>query len=138
MTQTFTPESGLSIGQLAAAGAVNVETVRFYQRRGLLGTPDKRYGSMRRYSTQDLVRLRFIKSAQRLGFSLDQVADLLRLQDGTHCDDARRLAEAKLADVRDKLADLQRIESALGTLVARCANHGGSIACPLIESLQAG
>ena len=138
MTQTFTPESGLSIGQLAAAGAVNVETVRFYQRRGLLGTPDKSYGSMRRYSTQDLVRLRFIKSAQRLGFSLDQVADLLRLQDGTHCDDARRLAEAKLADVRDKLADLQRIESALGTLVARCANHGGSIACPLIESLQAG
>ncbi len=138
MTQTFTPESGLSIGQLAAAGAVNVETVRFYQRRGLLGTPDKRYGSMRRYSTQDLVRLRFIKSAQRLGFSLDQVADLLRLQDGTHCDDARRLAEAKLADVRDKLTDLQRIESALGTLVARCANHGGSIACPLIESLQAG
>ncbi len=138
MTQTFTPESGLSIGQLAAAGAVNVETVRFYQRRGLLGTPDKSYGSMRRYSTQDLVRLRFIKSAQRLGFSLDQVADLLRLQDGTHCDDARRLAEAKLADVRDKLADLQRIESALGTLVARCANHGGSIACPLIESLQSG
>lgn len=138
MTQTVTPESGLSIGQLAAAGAVNVETVRFYQRRGLLGTPDKSYGSMRRYSTQDLVRLRFIKSAQRLGFSLDQVADLLRLQDGTHCDDARRLAEAKLADVRDKLADLQRIESALGTLVARCANHGGSIACPLIESLQAG
>ncbi|NNM64238.1 MAG: Hg(II)-responsive transcriptional regulator [Burkholderiales bacterium] len=138
MTQTFTPESGLSIGQLAAAGAVNVETVRFYQRRGLLGTPDKRYGSMRRYSTQDLVRLRFIKSAQRLGFSLDQVADLLRLQDGTHCDDARRLAEAKLADVRDKLTDLQRIESALGTLVARCANHGGSITCPLIESLQAG
>ncbi|MDE1953444.1 MAG: Hg(II)-responsive transcriptional regulator [Betaproteobacteria bacterium] len=138
MTQTVTPESGLSIGQLAAAGAVNVETVRFYQRRGLLGTPDKRYGSMRRYSTQDLVRLRFIKSAQRLGFSLDQVTDLLRLQDGTHCDDARRLAEAKLADVRDKLADLQRIESALGTLVARCADHGGSIACPLIESLQSG
>ncbi len=138
MTQTVTPESGLSIGQLAAAGAVNVETVRFYQRRGLLGTPDKRYGSMRRYSNQDLVRLRFIKSAQRLGFSLDQVADLLRLQDGTHCDDARHLAEAKLADVRDKLADLQRIESALGTLVARCANHGGSITCPLIESLQAG
>ena len=138
MTQTVTPESGLSIGQLAAAGAVNVETVRFYQRRGLLGTPDKRYGSMRRYSTQDLVRLRFIKSAQRLGFSLDQVADLLRLQDGTHCDDARHLAEAKLADVRDKLAELQRIESALGTLVARCANHGGSITCPLIESLQAG
>ena len=138
MTQTFTPESGLSIGQLAAAGALNVETVRFYQRRGLLGTPDKSYGSMRRYSTQDLVRLRFIKSAQRLGFSLDQVADLLRLQDGTHCDDARRLAEAKLADVRDKLTDLQLIESALGTLVARCANHGGSITCPLIESLQAG
>ena len=76
--------------------------------------------------------------AQRLGFSLDQVTDLLRLQDGTHCDDARRLAEAKLADVRDKLADLQRIESALGTLVARCADHGGSIACPLIESLQSG
>lgn len=81
--------------------------------------------------------MRFVKSAQRLGFSLDEVAGLLRLDDGAHCDEARVLAEQKLEDVREKLADLQRIESVLAQLVDDCCASQGTVSCPLIVSLQA-
>jgi DNA-binding transcriptional MerR regulator len=73
-----------------------VETIRFYQRKGLLPEPDKPYGSIRRYGEADVTRVRFVKSAQRLGFSLDEIAELLRLDDGTHCEEASSLAEHKL------------------------------------------
>lgn len=126
----------LTIGVFAEAAGVNVETIRFYQRKGLLREPDKPYGSIRRYGESDVVRVRFVKSAQRLGFSLDQVAGLLKLDDGTHCDDARQLAEHKLADVRSKLTDLRRIERALTTLVHNCCASHGTVSCPLIGSLQ--
>ncbi len=85
----------LTIGAFAKAAGVNVETIRFYQRKGLLPEPDKPYGSIRRYGEADVARVRFVKSAQRLGFSLDEVAGLLRLDDGAHCDEARVLAEQK-------------------------------------------
>lgn len=126
----------LTIGAVARAAGVNVETIRFYQRRGLLAQPQRRYGSVRRYAPGDVARVRFIKSAQRLGFSLDEIADLLRLEDGTHCDQARAIAQRRLADVRERRRDLQRIEQALGALVARCCDTGGNVACPLIASLQ--
>lgn len=90
----------LTIGAFAKAAGVNVETIRFYQRKGLLPEPDKPYGSIRRYGEADVARVKFVKSAQRLGFSLDEVAGLLRLDDGAHCDEARVLAEQKLEDVR--------------------------------------
>ena len=77
------PET-LTIGVLAEAAGVNVETIRFYQRKGLLPEPDRPVGGIRRYGAADVARVRFIKSAQRLGFSLDDVAQLLRLEDGTH------------------------------------------------------
>ncbi|MDD3577045.1 MAG: MerR family transcriptional regulator, partial [Halothiobacillus sp.] len=86
----------LSIGVLAKSAGVNVETIRFYQRKGLLPEPDKPYGSIRRYGEADVARVRFVKSAQRLGFSLDEIAELLHLEDGTHCEQASRLAEHKL------------------------------------------
>lgn len=73
----------LTIGVFAKAAGVNVETIRFYQRKGLLREPDKPYGSIRRYGEADVVRVKFVKSAQRLGFSLDEIAELLRLDDGT-------------------------------------------------------
>ena len=98
--------------------------------------PEKPYGSIRRYGDADLARVRFIKSAQRLGFSLEEVGDLLKLDDGTRCGEARQLAEHKLADVRRKLSDLQRIESVLSDLVARCSAVRGRVSCPLIASLQ--
>lgn len=126
----------LTISRFAMAGGVTVETVRFYQRKGLLPQPRKPYGGIRRYGADDVTRVRFVKSAQRLGFSLDEIADLLRLEDGTHCDEASRLAQGKLQNVRDKLADLLRIEAALSSLLAACNTRKGTLHCPLIAALQ--
>lgn len=126
----------LTIGAFAKTAGVNVETIRFYQRQGLLVEPEKPYGGIRRYGQTDIARLGFIKSAQRLGFSLDEIAELLRLEDGAHCGEARELAERKLGDVRSKLADLQRIEAVLAHLVAQCCATSGEVNCPLIASLQ--
>jgi len=128
--------TGLTIGAFANEAGVSVETLRFYQRRGLLSEPEKPYGSIRRYGLQDIARVRFVKAAQRLGFSLDEVAGLLTLDDGTHCDDARQLAEMKLADVREKLAALRRIERVLAALVRDCCASHGTVSCPLISTLQ--
>lgn len=126
----------LTIGAFAAAAEVNVETVRFYQRRGLLIEPDRPSGSIRRYGPSDVARVRFIKAAQRLGFSLDEVAGLLTLDDGAHCDAARSVAETKLEDVRGKLQDLRRIEKVLTALVRECCARQGTVSCPLISTLQ--
>jgi MerR family transcriptional regulator, mercuric resistance operon regulatory protein len=128
----------LTIGAAAASAGVGVETIRFYQRKGLLDEPERPPGSIRRYGRSDVARLRFIKASQRLGFSLEEVAGLLVLEDGTHCDDARTLAQVKLADVREKLADLRRIERALKALIDRCGQHKGNICCPMIAALQQG
>jgi MerR family mercuric resistance operon transcriptional regulator len=126
----------LTIGAFAKAAGVNVETIRFYQRKGLLSEPDKPYGGIRRYGESAVKRLRFVKSAQRLGFSLDEIAELLRLEDGTHCAEASSLAEHKLKDVREKLADLARMEAVLSGLVRACHTRKGDVSCPLIASLQ--
>ncbi|MEP7283467.1 MAG: Hg(II)-responsive transcriptional regulator [Rubrivivax sp.] len=126
----------LTIGALAASAEVGVETIRFYQRKGMLDEPERPQGGIRRYGSGDVARVRFIKSSQRLGFSLDEVAALLALDDGTHCDDARELAEIKLVDVHHKLSELRRIERALKALVERCGEHRGDIRCPMIASLQ--
>lgn len=129
--------SQLTIGEFAASAGVNVETIRFYQRRGLLAEPERPHGTIRRYGDAEVSRVRFVKSAQRLGFSLDEIAELLRLEDGAHCQEARGLAEHKLVDVREKLDDLRRIESVLSTLVEDCRSAKGSISCPLISALHA-
>lgn len=126
----------MTIGAFAAAAGVNVETVRYYQREGLLSEPSKPSGSIRRYGMPDVERVRFIKSAQRLGFSLDEVKGLLALDDGTHCREARALGQQKLKNVREKLADLRRIESVLAHLVTDCENTRGTVSCPLIAALQ--
>ncbi|GAB4179314.1 MAG: Hg(II)-responsive transcriptional regulator [Erythrobacter tepidarius] len=126
----------LTIGIFAKAAGVNVETIRFYQRKGLLPRPEKPHGSIRRYGEADVTRVRFVRSAQRLGFSLNEIAELLRLDDGTHCGEASRLAEHKLEDVREKLADLARMEAVLSELVRACHARKGKVSCPLIASLQ--
>lgn len=132
-----TQPTHLTIGAFAAAAGVNVETIRFYQRKGLLREPGRAYGTIRRYGESDVARVKFVKSAQRLGFSLDEVAGLLALEDGTHCDDARVVATQKLDEVRAKLDDLRRIETALAQLVARCRKSRGDVTCPIIASLHA-
>jgi MerR family mercuric resistance operon transcriptional regulator len=129
-------QNGLSIGAVAMAAGVNVETVRFYQRRALPPEPDRPYGSIRRYGSEDVARVKFVKAAQRLGFSLDEVAELLRLDDGAQCAQANLLAETKLADVRARLKDLRRIESLLAGLVRDCGSSRGRVSCPLIAALQ--
>ena len=128
--------NNVTIGTLANAAGVNVETIRFYQRKKLISIPIKRYGSIRRYSVGVLDRIRFIKVAQGLGFSLDEISELLKLEDGTHCDEARILAEHKLDDIRSKISDLHHIESALAQLVKDCCAVKGTITCPIIAALQ--
>jgi MerR family mercuric resistance operon transcriptional regulator len=126
----------LTIGTFAAEASVNVETVRYYQRRGLLAQPDRPAGGARRYGPSDVARVKFVKAAQRLGFSLDEIGTLLQLQDGTHCGEARTLAQHKLDDVRAKLAALRRVDSVLAKLVRQCDDARGTVACPLIAALQ--
>lgn len=126
---------GSTIGRLAVAAGVNVETVRYYQRIKLMPVPQRAPGGVRRYGNSELARLQFIKTAQALGFTLDEIADLVKLDDGTRCSEARGIAERKLAVVRGRLLDLQRIERALARLVRRCESRRGSIRCPLIDDL---
>ena len=129
-------DQDLTIGIVAKQAGVNVETIRFYHRRGLLPEPQKPLGGVRRYNQGDVARVRFIKSAQRLGFTLDEIGQLLKLDDGTHCAEAREIAEHKLADVRARLEDLRRIEAALKRLVEACQARKSKVSCPLIASLR--
>ena len=134
MTGKF--EAAYTIGQLANAAGVNVETVRYYHRIGLLAAPDRAYGSIRRYSTDSLQRLRFIKRAQRIGCTLEEVASLFKLSDGMHCAETKSLAEHKLTLVRQKLKDLRAIEAALNNFVMACAQTPSEQECPIITSLM--
>ena len=126
----------VSIGTMAAAAGVGIETIRFYQRKGLLANPRRERGDIRRYGPKDIARVRCVKSAQRVGFSLGEIAALLKLDDGAHCDEARAMAEHRLEDVRNKLHDLRRMESALEGLVAGCCAARRPLRCPLIAALQ--
>lgn len=128
----------LTIGGLAKAANVHVETIRYYQRRGLLQEPKRPPGGIRRYGYADIDRLMFVKTAQQLGFSLDEIGDLLRLEDGTHCQEAGALAEHKLRDVREKIDRLEKIEKVLAEMVDQCHAQQGDITCPLIATLHAG
>ncbi len=129
-------QENLTIGAFAKAARVNIETIRFYQIKGLLPQPERLYGRIRRYGQADVARVKFVKSAQRLGFSLDEVGQLLKLEDGTHCSEAAKLASLRLADVRTRMGDLKRMEKALSRLVNKCKAHRGNISCPLIAALH--
>lgn len=128
----------LTIGAFAKAAAVHVETIRFYQRKGLLPEPDRPYGSIRRYGRADVARVKFVKAAQRLGFNLDEIGQLLKLEDGTQCREAAEIAALRLVDVRVRMADLKRMESALSKLVSECGSRRGNVSCPLIAALYSG
>jgi MerR family mercuric resistance operon transcriptional regulator len=126
----------MTIGQFAAAGGVNVETVRYYQRRGLLEVPAREPGRIARYAPAALARLRFVRRAQSLGFSLEDVQELLSLEDGQACASAHRIGEAKLAQVRERIRALHALEHALGELVDACARTSRRQRCPMIERLM--
>ena len=126
----------MTIGQLATAAEVNVETVRYYQRRNLLARPERPSGGIGRYDSSALTRLRFIKRSQSLGFSLDDVQTLLSLDDGRHCTAAKAIGEHKLEDVRQRIQTLQALETALQQLVTQCSTAKRKVSCPLIEALM--
>lgn len=126
----------MTIGKLAKVAGVNVETIRYYQRRGLLDEPPKPLGGQRRYAAEQTKRLRFIKRAQALGFTLDEVGRLLRVEEGYACAETRALAAAKLAVVEQKMADLAAMQHVLSELVRQC--DAGGAACPIIDALVRG
>jgi MerR family mercuric resistance operon transcriptional regulator len=128
--------SALTIGRLALAADVHIETVRYYQRVGLLREPERPLGGVRRYEHQDLARLQFIRRAKTMGFTLDEIAGLLELKGKRACDQTRRLTEHKLLDVRRKLEDLQRLEAELMQLADDCAHAPRGGHCPTLDFLR--
>jgi MerR family mercuric resistance operon transcriptional regulator len=134
MAQNEAPE--MKIGALAEQSGIHVETVRYYQTLGLLPKPGRAHGTVRRYGKEAVSRLRFIKRAQGLGFSLDEVKLLLELSTGEHCRETCVLAERKRELVDKKIADLRAIQSALNSLITACGSGKRGHGCPIIESLS--
>ena len=124
----------MRIGQLARSVGVHVETIRYYQRIGLIELPEKPYGRVRSYGDHDLQRLRFIRRAQRLGFSLEDIRALLELS-SSDCQQVQKLALEKLDFVKGKLRQLRKIESALTKTIQQCTQRRASEGCPIIETL---
>ncbi|GJD87969.1 MerR family transcriptional regulator [Methylobacterium hispanicum] len=131
--------SGMTIAALAREGGVGVETVRYYQRRGLLETPERGggpgLGGIRRYGGNDARRLRFIRSAQAAGFTLEQIAELIELDATDDRSRARDLARERLAALDARIADLQAARSALARLERAC-DTGAAGPCPIIEAFE--
>ncbi|KAF3999439.1 Hg(II)-responsive transcriptional regulator [Glaciimonas immobilis] len=125
----------LTIGKVAAAADVNVETIRFYQRRGILVEPPKKLRGLRYYDEAAIERVRFIKRAQTLGFTLDEVSALLALQKTNACAKTHDAAERKLKIVEDRIRDLERIRITLKGLIGQCKEGATDVSCPIIESL---
>lgn len=124
-------------GQLAARAGVNLQTVRYYERRGLLAEPPRRESGYREYGLESVQALRFIKRAQELGFTLKEVEQLLHLASGgpQACDAARDLANHRIADLDERIADLQAMRDSLARLAQTCARPHGERDCPLLQSL---
>jgi MerR family mercuric resistance operon transcriptional regulator len=128
-------EAKLTIGHVARAAGVHIETVRYYQRRGLVSLPPKRARGFRYYTPDIASRVRFIRRAQALGMSLKEVQRLLKLDAKGACKENRSLAVAKLALVEQKISDLTKLRDVLNGLVAACDEPHGS-SCPIIERLE--
>jgi Hg(II)-responsive transcriptional regulator len=128
----------LTIGQIARRAEVGVETVRFYERQGLLAEPARKASGYRQYTEDVVARLRFIRRAKELGFSLKEIEDLLTLRVDPVATraDVRRQAEAKVADIEAKIRDLQRMRQALVKLIASCRGDGPMNGCPILEALD--
>ncbi len=133
---TNSDERTLTIGRLARAAGVGVETIRYYQGRGLLPVPPST-GAVRYYAPSLVDRIGFIKRAQGLGFTLDEIATLLDLADGRNRGAVRAVTSARLDQIRGKLDDLSRMQQSLDDLLAHCIATGDVYPCPIIEALMA-
>jgi MerR family transcriptional regulator, mercuric resistance operon regulatory protein len=127
----------LTIGRLAEAAGVNVETIRYYQRRGLMAEPDKPLSGQRRYDRDAAKRVRFIKRAQVLGFTLEEIGGLLELDEARACAETRELAAHKLEVIKDKLVALEAMRKALTGLLRQCDRGAMKGNCPIIHALAA-
>jgi Hg(II)-responsive transcriptional regulator len=128
--------TAMTIGKAASEAGVNIETIRFYERRGLIQRPPKGNG-YRVYSSEEIARIRFIKQAQHIGFSLSEIDDLLALRadPAADCSQVRRQAVAKLDEVHRKIEQLQNVGAALETLIAACPGRGALQACSILDAL---
>jgi len=128
-------DANYTIANLAQASGVGVETVRYYERRGLIAQPARAGASYRRYGGDHVHRIRFIRRAQELGFNLGEIETLLELEDGTDRRTIRRIAGARLEEIRRRLADLKRMERVLAHLLHECAAHQKAPRCPIITAI---
>ncbi len=128
----------LSVGQLAKGASVNIETVRYYERRGLLPEPQRRESGYREYSPEDVFRIKFIKRAQELGFTLKEISELLalRVDSKTTCAKVKKQAEAKISGIEEKILLLKKMKAALGKLASTCKDHKPQQGCPILEYLN--
>lgn len=127
--------NSLTIGILAKRSGVNVETIRYYQRRSLLEEPSKPSGSFRRYPEESVKRVLFIKRAQTLGFTLEEIHGLLALDERKACVETREIAAHKLELIARKIADLSKIKKSLAHLVRSCDGSAAGSPCPIIHLL---
>ncbi|HEY3659423.1 MAG TPA: MerR family transcriptional regulator [Steroidobacteraceae bacterium] len=125
----------LGIGQLAKRGGVGIDTVRYYERNGLLAPHARLASGYRRYGELELARLRFIRRAQALGFTLKEIKELLALSAQRDVARVKRSAQAKLLDVKTRIAHLERVRDGLATLIAACPGHGRAADCPILGAL---
>ncbi len=128
----------ISIGKLAEQAQVNVQTIRYYERRGLLRDPERTASNYRVYGADTLRRVRFIKRAQDLGFTLNEIKELLELRASPRscCEDVRARSEAKIRDIDEKVRTLEAMRKALAKLVRACSGRGPVTECPILESLE--
>jgi DNA-binding transcriptional MerR regulator len=126
----------LGLGQLAKRGGVGIDTVRYYERNGLLAPHTRLASGYRRYSELELARLRFIRRAQALGFTLKEIKELLALSAQRDVGRVKRSAQAKLRDVKSRIAALERMRDGLATLIDACPGHGRAADCPILRTLN--
>jgi MerR family mercuric resistance operon transcriptional regulator len=126
----------MTIARAAAAAGVGIETVRYYERRGLVAQPRRGPGAYRYYQQDHVKRIRFIKRAQELGFTLEEVASLLKLEDGADRRSIRRIASSRLEETRRRIEALKRIEGALAHLLHDCEAHARALRCPIIAAIE--
>lgn len=131
-------EKPLTIGKVARQAGVGVETVRFYERLGLIEEPPRRQSGYRQYPPETISRIRSVKRAKELGFTLKEIKELLSLRASprSRCADVRRCAEEKVEDIQQKVRDLQKMEKALTGLVAACDGRSPATECPILKALE--
>ena len=130
--------NGLTTGELAKRAGVKIETLRFYERKGLLPRPPRSAANYRLYPADAARRIRFVKRAQELGFSLKEIEELLslRARPRARCADVRQRAEAKIADIEAKVRSLRAMRRALAGLVAQCSGRTPITECPILEAMD--